>query len=414
MMRIVEVIRRIYDLLSPAMDERLTRLFVAAVAVALGPGGTQRVVEATGIRSKRIWHGKRDLKELGKNRPGRVPGTTRVRRPGAGRKALVQKEPTLLSDLESLVDPLTRGDPESSLRWTCKSTRTLAAALRAKGHQVSFRTVAALLRDHLQYNLQANQKVREGKQHPDRNAQFEHINSKVEQFQAAGQPVISVDTKKKELVGSYKNGGREWQPEGEPERVNTYDFPDPEVGKAIPYGVYDVDQNTGFVAVGVDHDTAAFAVDTIHQWWRTMGSKAYPDAQCLLITADGGGSNGSRNRLWKVELKRFADETGLTISVCHFPPGTSKWNKIEHRMFSEISINWRGRPLETHQTVVNLIGSTRTQTGLRIRAKLNRKGYPTGIKIPDATMKELALRRDDFHGEWNYTIVAKKQNRFRK
>jgi hypothetical protein len=346
-----------------------------------------------------------DVDEVRQDSTNQRAAGQRVRRPGAGRKRLVDQDPTMVKDLEALVEPLTRGDPESPLRWTCKSTEKLAAALRGKGHKVSARTVATVLKDVLRYNLQANRKTHEGSQHPDRNAQFEYINAQAQAFQAAGQPVISVDTKKKELVGQYKNGGREWEPQGEAPQVSAYDFVDPAVGRAIPYGVYDVARNEGYVAVGIDHDTAAFAVDTIGQWWRSMGKPRYPQADHLLITADGGGSNGSRSRLWKSELQRLADATGLTVTVCHLPPGTSKWNKIEHRMFSYISMNWRSRPLTSHEIIVNLIGATDTTTGLRVKAKLNRKKYPTGTKVADEVMNALGINRHGFHGEWNYTIT---------
>ncbi len=404
MMMDVDRIRERHLLLLPVLDERALRLWAAAEAESLGFGGTAIVTEATGIRRKRIRAGRLELAELTENPPVDSPRQQRVRRPGAGRKPLSETDPMLLSDLESLVDPLTRGDPESPLRWTAKSTRTLAQELRRTGHAVSARTVAALLKT-LEYSLQANRKTSEGSQNPDRNAQFEHINDQAEAFQARGQPVISVDAKKKELVGPYKNAGREWNPKGEPEKVLVYDFIDKERGKVTPYGVYDIGRNEGWVNVGIDHDTGEFAVASIERWWRDMGRKLYPHADELLITADGGGSNGSRNRLWKVSLQDFADRTGLTVSVCHLPPGTSKWNKIEHRLFSQVSRNWRGRPLVSHEVIVNLIASTKTKTGLKVRSKLDKRRYPVGIKIPDKQMKTLELVRDDFHGEWNYMIV---------
>ena len=319
---------------------------------------------------------------------------------------MTERDTTLLRDVEALVDPLTRGDPQSPLRWTCKSTRRLATELQGLGHAVSARTVARLLRG-MHYSLQANRKTKEGSAHPDRNAQFEYINERTKAFQARGQPVISVDTKKKELVGDFKNGGREWQPRGEPEYVRVYDFPDKGLGKAIPYGVYDVTANTGWVSVGMDHDTAEFAVATLQQWWRQMGVSTYPEATELLIIADGGGSNGVRIRLWKTELQRLADETGLRIAVCHLPPGTSKWNKIEHRMFAYITQNWRGRPFVSHEVVVNLIGNTTTQTGLHIRAALDPNRYETGKKITDEVLAEGHIAHDRFHGEWNYTIIPR-------
>jgi len=404
----VESIRLKFELLRHVMDERMTRLWAAAEARALGFGGGAIVTAATGIRSKRISQGQHDLDELEAAPPADKPREQRIRRPGAGRKLLTEKDPTLLEDLESLVDPVTRGDPESPLRWTSKSTEKLAEELRAMGHQVSPRTVASLLGD-LDYSLQANKKTTEGNQHPDRNAQFEHINAKAEAFQERGQPVISVDTKKKELVGDFKNGGQEWQPKGEPVPVRVHDFVDKKLGKAIPYGVYDIGRNDGWVNVGVDHDTAEFAVASIERWWTTMGRSVYTDASELLITADGGGSNGSRNRLWKASLQSFADKTGLAVTVCHLPPGTSKWNKIEHRLFSQISQNWRGRPLISHEVIVNLIAATTNAGGLRVKAKLDRRAYPKGISIPDETMSQLRLEPDAFHGEWNYTIRPRHQ-----
>ena len=361
------------------------------------------VTRATGIRKKRIRAGRLELEQMARRPPTDNPRLQRVRRPGAGRKPLTVTDPTLLVDLESLVDPLTRGDPESPLRWTAKSTRTLAEELGRMGHKVSSRKVAGLLKT-LDYSLQANRKTSEGSQHPDRNAQFEYINAQAEAFQASGQPVISVDAKKKELVGPYKNGGREWMPKGRPEEVKVHDFIDEELGKVTPYGVYDLGRNEGWVNVGIDHDTGEFAVASIERWWRDMGRKAYSNANTILITADGGGSNGSRNRLWKVSLQDFADRSRLTVTVAHLPPGTSKWNKIEHRLFSQVSRNWRGRPLVSHEVIVNLIASTKTHTGLKVRAKLDKRTYPGGIKITDKQMKTLALTREDFHGEWNYTI----------
>jgi transposase len=330
-------------------------------------------------------------------------GAGRVRRPGGGRKSLVAHDATLLADLETLVDPVTRGDPESPLRWTSKSRSKLALALRAQGHRVSGRTVGRLLRG-LGYSLQAPRKTLEGTDHPDRDAQFEHINAQAQAFQERGQPVISVDAKKKELVGLFKNGGREWQPVGQPERVNVHDFPSQAEGRALPYGVYDLAQNTGWVSVGTDHDTATFAVETIRRWWQQMGTPTYPGATDLLITADGGGSNSSRSRLWKVALQQLADDTGLRVQVCHFPPGTSKWNKIEHRLFAHITENWRGRPLVSQAVVVNLIGSTTTTTGLAVRAALDPAHYPTKQKVSDAELNRVQLQRADFHGEWNYAI----------
>lgn len=401
-----ERIRKKFEALAPVMDERMTRLWAAAEAHALGPGGPSVVTRATGIRGKRLWMGRKDLDELAKNPPQEPPRKQRVRRPGAGRKPLTETDPTLVKDLESLIDPVTRGDPESALRWTCKSTSKLAEALKQMGHEVGETSVRSLLAE-LGYSLQANAKVREGTSHPDRNAQFEYINAQAEVFLAANEPVISVDTKKKELIGDYKNGGREWHPKGEPERVQVHDFIDPELGKAIPYGVYDIGRDEGWVSVGIDHDTAQFAVSSITQWWKAMGSKVYPDATRIMITADSGGSNASKSRLWKLELQDFADITGLDVTVAHFPPGTSKWNKIEHRLFSHISMNWRGRPLLSHQTVVNLIASTKTRSGLKVRAKLDRAPYAPGIEVTDSEMKKIELRAHAFHGDWNYTIASR-------
>ena len=406
-----EAIRLRFAALAAVMDERMTRLWAAAEARALGHGGIAAVTEATGIRGKRIWIGMQELAELGDNPPAEAPPHQRIRRPDGGRKRLTEKDPTLLGDLESLVDPVTRGDPESPLRWTCKSVRNLAEELHRMGHQVSAQTVSDLLSE-LGYSLQATRKTREGSAHPDRNAQFEHLNAKVDAFQARQQPVISVDTKKKELIGDFKNAGTEWQPKGEPEPVRVHDFLDKELGKAIPYGVYDIQRDEGWVNVGVDHDTAEFAVESIRQWWRRMGKRGYPDADELLITADGGGSNGYRTRLWKVELQALADETGLRVSVCHYPPGTSKWNKIEHRMFSHITQNWRGRPLESLEAVVSLIGSTRTRTGFHIKAELDEGSYEKGITIADEEIADVRLVPDSFHGEWNYTINPRAEDHF--
>jgi len=334
----------------------------------------------------------------------------RVRRKGGGRKRLLASDPTLKEDIEVLLSPYTRGDPESPLRWTCKSVRNLADALHHQGHSVSHSTVASLLEE-MGYSLQANRKTTEGKQHPDRNAQFEYISRLVQSHQRSGEPVISVDTKKKEKVGDFKNGGQEWHPQGHPEKVRVYDFIDKKLGKVAPYGVYDLTKNNGWVSVGVDHDTAAFAVASIQRWWRKMGSPAYPTASHLLITADSGGSNSARNRLWKVELQKMANRTGLAITVCHFPPGTSKWNKIEHRMFSFITQNWRGKPLVDRATIVNLIGSTKTKEGLKIRCELDTKTYPKGIKVTDAQLEKVKLKKHKFHGDWNYTIYPNKKSK---
>jgi len=399
----VDQVRRKFELLRGVMDERMTRLWAAAEAIALGYGGEAVVTAATGIRGKRIWLGKRDLAELEENPPAERPQDQRIRRPGAGRKRLVDTDPTLLDHLETLVDPSTRGDPESPLRWTSKSVEKLAEELQALGHRVGARTVSSLLRGQ-GYSLQGVRKTIEGNQHPDRNAQFEHIAAQTRRFQRAGQPVISVDTKKKELVGDFKNGGREWQRKGEPVPVRVHDFIDPELGKAIPYGVYDIGRDEGWVNVGIDHDTGEFAVASVERWWRTMGRKAYPDAGEVFVVGDGGGSNGSRNRLWKTSLQDLADRTGLTIHVSHLPPGTSKWNKIEHRLFSQIALNWRGKPLVSHETIVSLIAATTNNAGLKVRAKLDTRSYPKGIKVTDDEMETLNIHRHDFHGEWNYAL----------
>ncbi len=383
------------------LDERSRRLVLAAEAQALGWGGIELVHRATGFSRPALARGIRELA-----RPTLSP-PFRIRRPGAGRKRTAEKDLTLRTDLEALVAPATRGDPESRLQWTCKSLRALSRELRSQGHLVSTWTVAGLLVE-AGYSLQGNRKTKEGSRHPDRNAQFEHINATVIEHQKTGQPVISVDAKKKELVGNFKNAGREWRPEGMPERVRVHDFLIPEKGKAVPYGVYDLTRNSGWVSVGIDHDTASFAVGTIRRWWQKMGRPAYPNATSLLITADSGGSNSTRSRLWKLELQQWANRTGLRIRVCHFPPGTSKWNKIEHRLFSFITQNWRGRPLTSLATIVSLIGSTRTQTGLWVRAELDRGKYPKGRKISDEEMARLKVVPDQFHGDWNYTILPKR------
>lgn len=403
--RIAEV-RVKYEALAPVLDERQQRLWLAAEAQGLGRGGIAAVTKATGIRGKRIWNGMRDLAELQKRAPDCPVRQQRVRRPGAGRKMLGVVDPTLWQDLEQLIDPDTRGDPQSPLRWTTKSTRQLADALNARGHDVSYRTVGKLLREH-GYSLQGTRKTTEGKQHPDRDAQFRHINRQTKTFQRDGNPVVSVDTKKKELVGEFANKGREWQPQGQATKVLVHDFPQDAIGKAIPYGVYDVGRNEGWVSVGVDHDTAALAVASIRSWWRTMGKPAYPKAGKLYVIADAGGSNSYRSRLWKAELQKFADDTGLQLSVSHMPPGTSKWNRIEHRMFSHISQNWRGRPLVDYETVVNLIANTSTPSGLRVKAKLDRRRYRTQVKVPNAVMRSLVVKPRKFHGEWNYQVMPR-------
>lgn len=399
----VDRIREKFELLRHVMDERVTRLWAAAEARALGHGGIAAVTEATGIRDKRIRLGMKHLDELKVSVPEQKARDQRIRRPGAGRKLLTEKSPTLARDLESLVEPVTRGDPESPLRWTSKSKAKLAQELQGMGHSISETKVGRLLRE-IGYSLQATKKTKEGEQHPDRNAQFEYINAQATAFQMRGEPVVSVDTKKKELVGDFRNGGREWQPKGEPVPVRVHDFLDKDLGKAIPYGVYDPNRNEAWVSVGVDHDTAEFAVATLRRWWTTMGKRAYPDATELLITADGGGSNSSRTHLWKSELQKWADDTGLLLTVCHFPPGTSKWNKIEHRLFSHITQNWRGRPLVSLEAIVNLIANTTTTAGLRVRAKLDTRSYQTKKKVPKEILETLSLRRHRFHGDWNYTV----------
>ena len=385
------------------MDERVTRLWAAAEAEAFGYGGVAAVRHATGISESRIRAGLRDLAEQAAHPPTAPPRAQRVRRVGAGRPPLTETDPTLVGDLESLVDPVTRGDPESPLRWTCKSKDKLAAELRERGHKVSASMVGRLLHE-LDYSLQVVRKTREGRQSPDRNAQFEHINRTAKAFMRRGQPVVSVDTKKKELVGDFKNAGREWQRKGEPVPVRVHDFIDKELGKVIPYGVYDTARDEAWVSVGVDHDTAEFAVATLERWWREMGKKAYPDATELLVTADGGGSNAPRSRLWRVQLQRFVDATGLDVSVCHFPPGTSKWNKIEHRLFAFITQNWRGKPLVSYLVIIQLITATTTKTGLTVACQLDENDYEKGIKVSDAEMATLNIKPDAFHGEWNYTI----------
>jgi hypothetical protein len=396
-MNIMAGIRAKYRTLLPSLTERMRRLWAGTEARALGRGGIAVVSRATGLARNTVVRG---LKELDEESP---LDPARVRRAGAGRKRKAVLNPSLKDALERLVEPVTRGDPESPLRWTSKSTRMLAGELNADGYSVSHVLVADLLHE-MEYSLQANRKTMEGASHPDRDAQFEHINAEVRRRMTKGQPVISVDTKKKELIGRFKNGGRQWRPKGNPERVNVHDFLDKQKGKAIPYGVYELGRNVGWVSVGVDHDTARFAVATIRRWWRELGRKAYPNADTLLITADSGGSNGTRLRLWKWELQRFADSSGLTISVSHLPPGTSKWNKIEHRLFSFISQNWRGQPLLTQATIVSLIANTRTASGLKVRCVLDTNSYPAKTIVTDKQMAQLQMTRADFHGDWNYTI----------
>jgi len=381
------------------MDERARRLWAGTEADAIGWGGVAAVARATGMAISTVRKGRDEVRG-----GARSDGLVKVRRKGGGRRAFDVEYPDAWSKLEKLVDPVTRGDPESPLRWTCKSTRRLAHEMFIRnGVRMSDKTVAKLLKEH-DYSLQAPSKSVEGTQHPDRNAQFEYINAKAEGCLERGVPVLSVDTKKKELVGNFKNAGREWQPEGEPDLVDVHDFPDDAVGKAIPYGVYDVGANDGFVSVGTDHDTPVFAVTTIEAWCKQVGLKRYPTAREIFITADAGGSNGYRSHVWKYELQRVADKLDLSIHVSHFPPGTSKWNKVEHRLFSFISINWRGRPLRTYETIVNLIANTTNRGGLIVRARLDRRKYPTGKRVSAKELRALRIERDDFHGDWNYVI----------
>jgi Rhodopirellula transposase DDE domain len=401
----VEAVRRKFQLLEPLMTERLRRQWAACEAESLGRGGVNLVARATGLSRTTIWAGRTELRRRAE-RPEDDLTPERVRAPGGGRHLVEENDVALLTALRDLVESSTRGDPQSPLFWTSKSTRKLAEELSERGQSVSHQTVAALLTD-WGYSLQANRKTKEGQDHPDRDAQFEHINRRVRDSQREGQPVVSVDAKKKELVGDFRNPGREWQPRGRPERVRAKDFVDKQLGKAIPEGVYDLSRNEGWVSVGIDHDTAEFAVESIRRWWQEMGSRAYPRAHRLLITADAGGSNGYRPRLWKLELQGLADDLGLRISVCHFPPGTSKWNKIEHRMFCHITQNWRGRPLRSRAIVVNLIGHTTTKAGLRIQAELDAGAYRKGIKVSDEEMAAINLEKDSFHGEWNYTIAPR-------
>ena len=386
-----------YAALRPTLTERSRRVWAATEARALGHGGIGLVERATGISRSTIQRGLRELEA------GETLEPDRTRRPGGGRKRAAAKDRRLLRDLEALVEPTASGAPDSPLRWTAKSVRTLASELQRVGHAVSYHLVADLLHE-LNYSLQGNRKTREGPQHPDRDAQFRYIHAQVRRAHRTGQPAISVDTKKKELVGAFKNPGREWRPRGQPARVRVHDFLVPAQGKAIPYGVYDLHRNEGWVSVGIDHDTATFAVHAIRRWWKVMGRQRYPTATSLLITADAGGSNGTRLRLWKWELQRFANHTGLAISVCHFPPGTSKWNKIEHRLFSHIAMNWRGHPLVSLAAIVSLIADTRTTTGLCVRSEIDHGRYPAGLGVTDEQMAQIAVRPHRFHGDWNYTI----------
>jgi hypothetical protein len=400
-MKTEEQIRAQFKQIFHSLDERGRREWAASEAMALGYGGIALVHRATGIVPSTIGKG---IKELRERQGGHADAEEkrRVRRPGGGRPSKTKEDPTLLDSLERLVDPVTRGDPMSPLRWTCKSLRRLATELVVLGYAVSYRTVGRLLKQ-LKYSLQGNRKTLEGAQHPDRNAQFEHINAQTTKQLGAGNPAISVDTKKKELVGNYKNVGREYHLQGQPDAVGVHDFIG-ELGRANPYGVYDIHDDSAWVSVGISGDTAEFAVESIRRWWNSMGHDRYPDAKQLLVTADCGGSNGYRTRLWKLELQRLADELGIPVTVCHFPPGTSKWNKIEHRLFSFITMNWRGKPLRTYQTIVNLIASTTTEAGLRVRARLDDSHYQKGRKVTDAEMKSINLRPHSFHGDWNYTI----------
>jgi len=402
-MGIEKEIRERYANIEWALNEKLRRLFAANEAKVFGHGGITLAQKATGVARNSI---KQGIKELASKKDGIVSSSPiRVRKVGGGRKASVKKDKELLAALESLVEPTTLGDPESPLRWTCKSLRQLESELCSQGFSVSHTSIGNLLKE-MGFSLQGNQKTLEGSKHPDRNAQFEFINSLTKSAIRDGQPVISVDTKKKELVGYYKNGGKELRPKGKPEQVKVYDFVDKELGRANPYGVYDIADNSAWVGVGTDHDTAAFAVSTIRRWWFSMGKDLYPEANKLVITADGGGSNGSRVRLWKVELQKLADELDIPIHVSHFPPGTSKWNKIEHRLFSFITMNWRGKPLVSHETIVNLIAATTTRKGLKVRAELDSSLYPKGIKVTDKELKAIHIKRDEFHGEWNYSILS--------
>jgi transposase len=396
-----------YLALASMLDERLRRQWAAAEAESYGWGGRSAVSTATGLSPNTISRGLAEL--LSRRKNPRAAIEARLRRPGGGRQRAVEADPGLALALERLVDPATRGDPMSALRWTCKSTSQLARTLSRQGHRVSPRTVGRLLKA-AGYSLQSNRKTKEGANHPDRNAQFEYINAMVQAFWRQGQPVISIDTKKKELVGEFRNGGREWQPKGEPDVVLVHDFLDKTLGKAIPYGIYDLTRNQGWVSVGIDHDTARFAAEAVWRWWKKMGRRCHPEASKLLIMADGGGSNGNRSRLWKVALQALADRLGRPVHVCHFPPGTSKWNKIEHRMFCHITQNWRGRPLVSHEVIINLIANTTTQQGLKIKAQLDRGVYPTGIKVSDKQLAAVKLQPATFHGEWNYCVLPNRKS----
>jgi hypothetical protein len=400
------VLKRKYKILGPHLNERSRRIFAAVEAQSLGYGGISLLSEITNISRRTIHVGLREI-----NEKRRLP-EDRIRAAGGGRKGATQKDPSLPIELERLVDPLSRGDPESAIRWTCKSTQILSGELEKRGHPACARVVSALLHQ-MGYSLQGNRKNKDGKQHPDRNAQFEFINAQAKKQMRTGNPVISVDTKKKELIGNYKNGGKKWHKKGKAPEVNSHDFPGPDVPRAHPYGIYDLAKNMGWVNVGTSHDTASFAVASIRRWWKSCGRNLYPKAKHLFITADAGGSNGARLRLWKWELQRLADETGFPISVSHFPPGTSKWNKIEHRLFSFISRNWKGEPLVTYETIVRLIAATKTSTGLRVKCKLDKRPYNIGKEISDEQMASINLERNKFHGDWNYTISPKAKKRSR-
>lgn len=404
---IIAAVRNKYQALRPVLDEKVRRRWAACEAMAIGWGGITAVAEATGLSRPTIRAGLAEVRG-GASDAAEDPDAERqrLRQVGGGRRRVTESDPGLRKALQALLEASTRGDPQSPLLWTSKSTRHLAEALTQQGHQVSHHTVARLLAD-LHYRLQANRKTQEGSAHPDRNAQFEHINKQVQAFQKRGQPVVSVDAKKKELIGDFKNAGREWHPQGQPVKVRSKDFVDQHLGKGIPYGVYDLTANNGWVSVGMDHDTAQFASESLRRWWQQMGARVYPKAKELLVTADAGGSNGYRIRLWKVALQALADAIGLRISVCHFPPGTSKWNKIEHRMFCHITENWRGQPLVSRAVIVNLIGNTKTRTGLTINAALDENAYPTGIKVSDAELAAVRIKRAKFHGDWNYTILPR-------
>jgi hypothetical protein len=405
---IIAAVRNKYQALRPVLDEKVRRRWAACEAMAIGWGGITAVAQATGLSRPTIRAGLAEVRGGDVLDAEEDPGAERQRRRrmGGGRRRVAESDHTVLKDLQAMLEASPRGDPQSPLLWTSKSTRHLAEALVQQGHHVSHHTVARLL-DDLNYSLQANRKTKEGSSHPDRDAQFSHINKQVQAFQKRGQPVVSVDAKKKELIGDFKNAGREWHHQGQPVKVRSKDFVDKDLGKGIPYGVYDLKANNGWVSVGIDHDTAQFAVESLRRWWQHMGSRVYPKAKELLVTADAGGSNGYRLRLWKVALQELADATGLRLSVCHFPPGTSKWNKIEHRMFCHITENWRGQPLVSRAVIVNLIGNTKTRTGLMINAELDENAYPTGIKVSDAELAAVRIRRARFHGDWNYTILPR-------